>query len=139
MGSPVAVDKRSAAEDGGCGENGARTGTATGAGLALPRGNMGQCDGAVSAGVCACVREEAGGADAMAQWCAPWRRQQAGSDASSSSPAWRATVSGPRPKNRTNRMESARRICGLSYMNFGMIRISGKHVALRYHRCNLNS
>jgi hypothetical protein len=44
----------------------------------------------------------------MAQWCAPWRRQQAGRRASSL-PSSMAD-NGPRPKNRISEMESARRI-----------------------------
>ena len=44
----------------------------------------------------------------MAQWCAPWRRQQAGRDASSLAPS--VAARGPSEKNRTSRMESARRM-----------------------------
>ena len=50
---------------------------------------------------------------AMAQWCAPFRRQQAGREASSL--AWSVAVSGPSPNTRMSRMEKPRRICTLSY------------------------
>src|SRR5271157_6178032 len=44
----------------------------------------------------------------MAQWCAPWRRQQGGRRASS--PASSVAISGPKPKKSTKNKESARRI-----------------------------
>ena len=46
---------------------------------------------------------------AMAQWCAPWRRQQGGRRASSL--AWSVPVRGHKPRNRTMKTESQRRIC----------------------------
>jgi hypothetical protein len=50
----------------------------------------------------------------VAQWCAPWRRQQAGRR--DSSPDWKAAESGPNPKKKIRQIESARRIFGQSYI-----------------------
>jgi len=94
-------------------------------GLALwCAGNNGQCDGAVNAAVresspadCDAIDED------MAQWCAPWRRQHAGRDASSSWP--KARASGPSPKARASTMERTRRIWESCYMNLGVIGDSG--------------
>ena len=50
---------------------------------------------------------------AMAQWWAPWRRQHAGRRES-----WlplKTAVSGPREKNKLNRIEKPRRIFFLCY------------------------
>jgi hypothetical protein len=44
----------------------------------------------------------------MAQWCVPWRRQQAGRPESCS--AFSVAATGPRPKRRTKKIEKARRI-----------------------------
>ena len=116
----------------GIGPNGKRRRTAIDDGLALPWGKLGQCVGAVRAGVCDSASFVCdGAADDMAQWWAPCRRQQAGSDASSPSIA---TASGPRPKSRTSRIEKMRRICHSCYMNFAVIRESCEPVAFRYHR-----
>jgi len=45
---------------------------------------------------------------AMAQWCAPWRRQQGGRR--DSSLPGRAAASGPRQKSSSKKMESPRRM-----------------------------
>ncbi|MFP5248684.1 MAG: hypothetical protein ACLGP3_02510, partial [Acidobacteriota bacterium] len=69
-------------------------------------GYIGQCEGALKAGpwpasiAAICI--------AMAQWWAPFRRQQAGRRASSL--AGSTAVSGPRPKNRTRKAVNACRI-----------------------------
>ena len=69
-------------------------------------GYKGQCMGAEKAGlpdaVCAFIRI------IMAQWCAPWRRQQGGRR--NSLLAGRAAASGPSPKNKIRMIETPRRI-----------------------------
>jgi len=54
----------------------------------------------------------------IAQWCAPWRRQQAGRRDSSS--AWKAAESGPNPKKKIKQIESACRIFGQSYIKIDL-------------------
>lgn len=84
-------------------------------GPARKPGKSGQVIGAVSIGVeldavlaimtAICI--------AMAQWCAPWRRQQGGKRASSL--AWSIPVRGHKPRNRIMKTESDRRICSRWY------------------------
>jgi hypothetical protein len=68
------------------------------------------------------------------QWCAPWRRQQAGRRESSF--AGRVAASGPRPKNATRRMESQRRIWESCYMR-NVYEGTECHLrdTVRYHLC----
>jgi len=77
-------------------------------GAAVPRGNMGQCDGAVKAGVLqdAEAYTWARIASAIAQWCAPRRRQQEGRR--DSSLARSVVVSGPKPNRSINSHASVR-------------------------------
>lgn len=63
------TDIRSARCAHGIEENELRTRNAIGEGLALPVGNMGQCKGAVSEGICEPAWFDCGGAaDDIAQW-----------------------------------------------------------------------
>jgi len=78
-------------------------------GPAMFLGNKGQRDAVVKDGwpfegwaVCVVALSD------MLQWCAPWRRQQAGRRASSL--ARKAATKGPSPRKRTRKMDTARRI-----------------------------
>lgn len=78
-------------------------------GPAMFLGNKGQRDGAVKDSrlfecwaICAIAVSD------MVQWCAPWRRQQAGKRASSL--ARRVATNGPNPRKMTRKMDTARRI-----------------------------
>jgi len=79
---------------------------------AVEAGNAGQVDGAVRMAL-----PEAGSASAeavcrfMAQWWAPWRRQQAGRRASRLASS--VAANGPSEKNASRKMDTRRRMLGL--------------------------
>jgi hypothetical protein len=84
-------------------------------GPARKPGKSGQVIGAASIGVelDADLAIMAAICIAMAQWCAPWRRQQGGRRASSL--ACSVPVRGHKPRNRIMNTESQRRICSRCY------------------------